>query len=245
MTIIALLQARNEERYLRGWLENVAPAVDGIVALDDGSTDGTADILRAHPKLLELQANPAGQPWNEYANQVGLIRAGRRHGAKWFLSLDADERLEERFVTAIRTIVADADTRKLDAFALQLCDLWNDRRHYRADGKWGTQARYKLFRNIPNHNKFDPRPLHRHWMPLELVATLKTSGTHLPYAVYHLRMIRQADRNARHQRYVTLDPGNRMQQQGYDHLIDERGIELAPIAPGRDFLPADEMQLAV
>ena len=42
MTIIALLQARDEERYLKGWLENVAPAVDGIVALDDVSIDGTA-----------------------------------------------------------------------------------------------------------------------------------------------------------------------------------------------------------
>lgn len=241
MTIIALLQARDEERYLKGWLENVAPAVDGIVALDDGSTDGTADILTAHPKLLELQTNPADQPWNEYANQVGLIRAGRRHGADWFLCLDADERLEERFVIRIRTIVSEADDRKLDAFALQLFDLWNDRRHYRIDGRWGTQARYKLFRNIPSQNKFDPRRLHRHWMPLELVATLKTNGAHLPYACYHLRMIQQADRIARYQRYVTLDPGNRIQQQGYDHLIDENGVELAPIAPGRDFLPADDM----
>lgn len=244
MTIIALLQARNEERFLKGWLENVAPAVDGIVALDDGSSDGTAEILAAHPKLLELQSNPAGQPWNEYANQVGLIKAGRRHGAEWFLCLDADERLEERFVNGIRAIVAEADDRKLDALALQLFDLWNDRRHYRVDGRWGTQARYKLFRNIPGQNKFDPRPLHRHWMPLELVAALRTKGAHIPYACYHLRMIRQADRNARHQRYVTLDPGNRIQQQGYDHLIDENGLELAAIAPGRDFLPADEMQTA-
>jgi len=54
-------------------------------------------------------------------------------------------------------------------------------------------------------------------------------------------MIQQADRIARYQRYVTLDPGNRIQQQGYDHLIDENGVELAPIAPGRDFLPADDM----
>ncbi len=43
--LIALLQARNEERFLPGWLENVTPAVDGFIALDDGSDDRTADLL--------------------------------------------------------------------------------------------------------------------------------------------------------------------------------------------------------
>ena len=244
MKIVALLQARNEERYLRGWLENVAPAVDGIVALDDGSTDRTRDLLAGHPKMLELLTNPAGQPWNEYANQVGLIKAGRRHDANWFLCLDADERLEERLVRNIRSILAEADRRKVDALALQLRDLWNDRRQYRVDGDWGRRARHRLFRNIPGQNKFDPRRLHRNWMPLELVATLKTAGAHLPYAFYHLRMIRPEDRQARYQRYLALDPGSNHQQQGYEHLIDESGLELAPVPPEEDFLPRDEMALA-
>ena len=65
MSLIALLQARDEERFLSGWLENVAPAVDGIVALDDGSQDATAAILAAHPKTLEVICNPPGQAWNE------------------------------------------------------------------------------------------------------------------------------------------------------------------------------------
>ena len=244
MKIMALLQARNEERYLRGWLENVAPAVDGIVALDDGSTDGTRELLAAHPKLLALLTNPAGQAWNEYANQVGLLKAGRQHGATWFLCLDADERLEERLVNDIRPILLEAERRGVDALAIQFRDLWDDRRQYRVDGDWGTRARYRLFRNLPNQNKFDPRRLHRHWMPLELVANLKTAGAHLPYAIYHLRMIRPVDREARYRRYLALDPGNRYQQKGYEHMMDESGLELAPVTPERDFLPRDEVALA-
>ena len=65
MKIIGLLQARNEERFIRGWLENVSPAVDGIVAMDDGSTDDTYRIISAHPKTLEIIQNPAGKEWNE------------------------------------------------------------------------------------------------------------------------------------------------------------------------------------
>lgn len=88
MKIIGLLQARNEERFIKGWLENVAPAVDGIVALDDGSTDNTYKILAGHAKTLEILKNPVGRDWDEYLNHTSLIKAGRRHGATWFLCLD-------------------------------------------------------------------------------------------------------------------------------------------------------------
>lgn len=238
MTIIALLQARNEERFIPGWLASVAAAVDGIVALDDGSADATGALLDAHPKVIETLRNPIGRSWNEYANQVALIKAGRRHGAKWFLCIDADERLEKSFVRDIREIVSQAEKRGIEAFSLQFCELWNDRRHFRMDGIWGKKARYRLFRNSDAHVKFDPRPLHRHWMPLELVTNLTSVGMMLHYRIYHLRMLKTEDRQARHHRYITLDPQNRFQPQGYDYLLDESGLVLAEVTEDRDFVPS-------
>jgi len=240
MKIIGLLQARNEERFIKGWLENIAPAVDGIVALDDGSTDDTYKIISSHPKTLEVIRNPVGNEWNEYANQVSLIKAGRRHGANWFLCLDADERIEERLGRDIGQLVTDADARKLDAFSLHLRDLWNDRHHYRIDGVWENRARFRLFRNVNTHTKFDPRRLHRHWLPLEILADIRNVGVAAPYAIYHLRMIRAEDRLARYKRYTQIDPSNRFQQQGYEYLIDEKNLELAPVSPDRDFLPKND-----
>ncbi len=240
MTLLALLQARNEASYLPGWLENVAPAVDGIIALDDGSTDDTAALLRTHPKVVEVIANPPGSAWNERGNHMALIKAARAHGGHWVLAIDADERLERRFATEIPHLIAEADEKGIEAYTLQLRELWDDRRHYRADGIWGGKARYRLFRNRPEHTKFDPRPLHRYWMPLEIVSRLATVGAHLDLNLYHLRMIRAEDRAARLARYQALDPESRFQAQGYGYLVDETGIELRPIPLERDFLPVDD-----
>ena len=44
--LLALLAARDEMEQLPAWLRNIAPHVDGIVALDDGSRDG----LRCPPR---------------------------------------------------------------------------------------------------------------------------------------------------------------------------------------------------
>lgn len=240
MRLVALLQARNEQRFLPGWLENVAPAVDGIIALDDGSDDATAELLAAHPKMLQVIRNPAGQPWSERGNHMALIKAGRQHGAEWLLCVDADERLEQRFAGDIAQILARADEKGIEAYSLQLRELWNDRSHYRKDGIWGRKARYRLFRNDIRHTKFDPRPLHRYWMPLEIVTRLASVGAHLPHNLYHLRMVLPEDRRTRHLRYVTMDPDNRYQPQGYDYLVDEAGMELATIPPERDFFPSSD-----
>ena len=195
MTLLALLQARNEERAISGWLTNVSDIVDGIIALDDGSEDGTATLLASHPKTVELIRKPQVAEWDERGNQMALIKAGQNHGATWFLCLDADERVETRFGTAVRTLLSEADERGVDAYSLRLIELWNDRNHYRVDGIWGTKARYRLFRNNPAHRRFDPRPLHRNWMPLEIVANLKKCrGTHTiqPLPSWHVNQTRSA-----------------------------------------------------
>lgn len=241
MKIIGLLQARNEERFIRGWLENISPAVDGIIALDDGSTDETYKILSTHSKTLEVIRHPVGKEWNEFLNHVSLIKAGRKHGATWFLCLDADERIETRLGVDIRRLLTEADARKLDAYSLHFRELWNDRFHYRVDGVWANKARYRLFRNVETHTKFDPRRLHRQWLPLEILADIRNVGLAIPYAIYHLRMIRLEDRLARYERYSTIDPINRYQQQGYEYLIDEQHLELAPVPPDRDFLPKNDL----
>jgi glycosyltransferase involved in cell wall biosynthesis len=237
MRLTVLLQARNEAHLLPGWLENVGDAVDGIVALDDGSTDGTAEVLRDHPKLVELLQNKPGQPWDERANQVALLQAARRHGADWILCLDADERLELAFTTRARDLLDSADRDGVKVYRFTLRELWDDPCQYRIDGVWSMKTLCRLFKNDPGHRRFDPRKLHRFWMPLELVAQLDSVIRDAEANIYHLRMIRPEDRAARAARYEELDPEHLYQRLGYQYLIDETGIQLERITPDHRYEP--------
>jgi glycosyltransferase involved in cell wall biosynthesis len=229
MRIIALTQVKDEQERIPGWLENVAPAVDGIVALDDGSTDDSASLLREHPKLLELMQNEPGGDWDERANQNALVRAGRRHGADWLLCLDADERLETRFVQDSHTVVEEAEAAGIRVLCFTLRELWGDPDHYRVDGLWDNKRLSRLFRNVEGHRRFDPRRWHRFWMPLELVADLENNSHITDFHLYHLSMIDRAEREQRVRKFEALDPENLYQRIGYRYLVDEERLELAAV----------------
>ena len=51
----------------------------------------------------------------------------------------------------------------------------------------------------------------------------------LNYNLYHLKMIKQSDREARAALYNKLDPDKKMQPIGYDYLTDESNLKLIKI----------------
>lgn len=235
--LIALLQAKNEECYLPGWLANIEGCVDGIIALNDGSTDRTADILASSPKVLEILHHAPNGTWNERTNQMALVQAGRKQGADWFLCLDADERLEGQFVANAQELLRQAEADGIQAFQFHLRDLWGDADHYRVDGIWDAKAVTRLFKNVPGHKRFDLRQHHSFWMPLEIVSNFETVGRHSNLNIYHLSMITPEQRLARVNKWEQLDPTHRYQSIGYRYLADEANLAVQCIPEGREFYP--------
>jgi hypothetical protein len=230
-----LLQVRDEMEHLPSLFQNIRGQVDGVIALDDGSIDGSREFLEAQPEVLEFIANPPDRPeWDEVGNHRALVQAGLAHGADWFVCLDADERVEARFRSRVERLIRRGEAEGVGAYAVRLRELWDHPKRYRVDGIWGKKAPPRLFKALADH-QFDDRAFHSFKAPLQA----KHNGTFkvADLNVYHLGMLRPEDRKARRARYESLDPECRFQPDiGYAYLTDERGLRLRSIAPTRDYV---------
>jgi hypothetical protein len=220
-------------RFLPGFFPSVAPHVDGIVALDDGSSDGSREFVAAQPGVLEVLHIPAGTHGDNQDSILRrrLIEAAWEHDADWLLGIDADERLEYGFRQRAEAELARADALDVPAMWVPFKELW-DASHYRTDGVWGQKRKACLFRSTRAH-QFDTRRVHSFWAS---VPPPEGGWPEADLRIYHLRMIDPADRRARAERYERIDPDHVWQPIGYDYLLDEAGLELAEVEPERGYL---------
>lgn len=233
--LVALLAFRDEMRYLPGYLRNVGPQVDGIIALDDGSTDGSAELLVRSPHVLSvLPVTPGRVEWDEIGNYRRLAAAALDLGASWAVSIDADERVEGEFRARAERAIARGRPFGVSAFSIRMRELWGSPDHYRCDGIWGKKACERMFALHPEQS-FGDAGLHGSKVPSQSMQRSRVPLADLE--VYHLRMIEPADRLARRARYERLDPEARWQPRiGYSYLTDERGLELSAIPKHRSYV---------
>ncbi|MCW5772141.1 MAG: glycosyltransferase family 2 protein [Rhodospirillaceae bacterium] len=233
MNIFCLLAVRDEERYLPGFLHHIRDHVDGILALDDCSIDGTAEILKNEPRIVSiLRGRKRGPPHaNEANNRHRLLVEAARLNARWLLCADADERFEKAFLRRVRSEAEKGERDGRPVRDIRLVNLWNSPRLYRADGLCGPRWAPRMFK-LPE--KFTRRAsvMHRPWFPPELDSAPRAR---MNAYLYHLRMIDAGERKTRYEKFRSIDPNNDHQSVGYDHLIDENGLRLRPVLPWRQY----------
>jgi glycosyltransferase involved in cell wall biosynthesis len=89
--LVAMLRIKDGVFFLKDWLDRYELLVDEIVALDNGSTDGTIEMLRAHPKVVDI-VHTIG--YNEGRDKNLLYGRVRLRNPDWCLWLDVDEIFE-------------------------------------------------------------------------------------------------------------------------------------------------------
>jgi len=82
-----------------------------IVVIDSGSSDGTLDLLEAHPRVrvLHRRFDSFAEQCNFGLNQIS---------SDWVLSLDADYGVPEALATALPELLARADREQLAGYAM-------------------------------------------------------------------------------------------------------------------------------
>lgn len=178
---------------------------DAVVALDDGSTDDTAEILARSPLVATLLRNPRRTGyggWNDAVNRNRLLRAAALLRPEWILSLDADERIDAGDGAALRRFLP---TDALPGLAHGLpC-------HAMAEaGGVGDELRYvdqpllvwRLFAFQPGQRFPDDR------LPFAPVPVGTPRNAHLrtTIRIQYLAMVSDEHRRARFEKYRQADP---------------------------------------
>ncbi len=104
MRLLIAIPVHNERKYVEQVLAKVRHFHDEILVIDDGSTDGTAEIL-AGRQDVQILRHPVNRGYGQ--SLIDAFRHADQHGYEWVITMDCDEQHEPEmipaFVEAIRT----------------------------------------------------------------------------------------------------------------------------------------------
>jgi glycosyltransferase involved in cell wall biosynthesis len=88
---VVMLRVKDGMLFAEEWLQCFEKLADEIVVLDNGSTDGTYETLKAHPKVVDIIRT---EGYNEGRDKNLLYQHVRMRKPDWILWVDIDEIFE-------------------------------------------------------------------------------------------------------------------------------------------------------
>ncbi len=125
--LLVICVVRDGEQYVRPFVAHYrALGVRHIVFLDNGSTDGTADLLRGYDGVTVLQTDA---PYERYENTMKRYLAERFSRDRWNLIADIDELFDFPYSDrlSLRAFLRYLNHHEYTAVVAQMLDLFADR----------------------------------------------------------------------------------------------------------------------
>ncbi len=211
--LVCLLPARNSERDLPGYFESVSRFADAVVALDDGSTDGTKKALQDNPLVKVLLSNPVRESyvgWDDSGNRNRLLAAVGPLRPKWIISLDADERLSPDDAQTLMGFLRDGAIPGV-AYGFRVYRMIDNLDTYDESSLWV----YRLF-SYREGQRFPRTKLHFVPVPTDVPRGHWAKTT---LRIQHLSSLTEERRAARYLKYREADPDCKFQN-NYQHLLN-------------------------
>ena len=231
LPVVAACLVRNEAaRYWPEVLAHLSGQVDGIVVVDDNSTDATPAITDACPKVIKHTRLRDGEPmWGREAPVRQLLWETASELGDWVLIADADQLL-------VGDVRALCRTTQYNAWAFVLYDLWNDRRHYRDDSFWQGHLHPRPWLFAPHRTpsgwtpEWGQRGVHIGHAPANFPLACGIAPPET-YHWLHLAYVRAEDRAAKLTRYRSV--GGQLTELERTHAES-----IADAAPPTQILPS-------
>lgn len=96
----------NEERYVDAVLEQARRYSRSILVIDDGSTDGTAQLLRRHSDIRVIR-HAENRGYGKSLSDAFCY--AQRHGFPWLITMDCDEQHEPEYIPRFLEAAARGD----------------------------------------------------------------------------------------------------------------------------------------
>lgn len=210
MKLIASMIVSNEaDRYLDDCLTHLREFCDGIVAVDDGSTDATPVLLARANAVVHRNETPQFYAHEGRARQKLLELTMAQHPTH-ILAIDADEFVEDG--PRLRTLLETNRTGN-GIWQLSMEEVWAadpDNLSIRVDGKWGPWPVPLCFavpnRIQPHLWKIRDEALACGRVPMQ-VANHGGRGRNSSISILHFGWTNVAQRFARWHRYQVHDGG--------------------------------------
>ena len=227
--LVCLLPVRNGEADLPGYLASVSHFADAIVALDDGSTDGTAEMLESEPlvrRVLRHPSRPGYEGWDDAANRSRLLQVAAELEPEWILFLDVDERIDPDDAAALRAFL-DTEAEAGFAYGFRIYRMSPAGDGYDRADLWA----FRLFAFEPG---LSLPPDRLHFVPVP-TAIPRDRWIRTTIRIQHLGGSTPERRRSRFEKYAEADP-DRFFQAGYEALL-EHAVGFRPWTPRPPGLP--------
>ncbi len=128
--LVGAFMCKNDAKVLTYTLERLSECCDLIVALDDGSTDESPDIIKSFPKVIKFLRHPPGKKFDHELNNRKLVNEIRKIDPEWVMLIDPDDLVDKRFLNKKEELLNAKDVGR---YTFQEISLWGGKTHYRVD----------------------------------------------------------------------------------------------------------------